>query len=278
MIRPKAGRDSPGRLRSLWGMLQLNAAAFYRATSTLREMAVAIEELDNGDRGARLDRVRGESRKGFHETLCDLDRELEVLGAKVTRMVVRRLIEGLESSPSEVTYKEAAEGFAEIQSRLRDELSLSTVLVIPDEKVRYFRANAPLFGAEVDEQLPSAAFEISEAGKCLALERNTVAVFHLMRALEVAIEAIRQCVGIPDPVKDADRNWGTILRKINEEICRRNRQKPKQWSRVEDHLLFADLHASLDAVRVAWRNPTMHVEKNTPQKRPNVFAWRFADS
>ena len=49
-------------------MLQLNAAAFYHATSTLRDMAVAIkEELDDGDQGATLDTVRGELRKSFYE-------------------------------------------------------------------------------------------------------------------------------------------------------------------------------------------------------------------
>ena len=174
-------------------MLQLNAAAFYHATSTLRDMADAIkEELDDGDQGATLDTVRGELRKSFYGTFCDLDHELEVLDAKVTQMVVRRLIDGLQCSPSEVTYKAAAEGFAEIQSCLRDELSLSTVFVISADKVRYFQTNDPLFGAEVDGKFPSAAFEIAEAGKCLALERSTAAVFHLMRALEVAIECHSQ--------------------------------------------------------------------------------------
>ncbi len=161
-------------------MLPLNAAAFYRATSTLRDMAVAIKE--EWDQSATLDTLRGELRKSFYETLCDLDQELEVLGTKLTQMVVRRLISGLGVSPSEVTYKDAVEGFAEIQSRLRDELSLSTVFVIPADKARYFQTNATLFGAEVDGKFPSAAFEIAEAGKCLALERNTAAVFHLMRA------------------------------------------------------------------------------------------------
>lgn len=272
--RLEAGGFSPGRLRSLWDMLQLNAAAFYRATSTLRDMAVAIKELDDGDDpGAKLDTVRGESRKSFCETLSDLYQELEVLGTRVTQMVVRRLIDDLESSPSPVTYKEAAEGFSEIESRLRDELSLSTVFVIPADKVRYFRTNAPLFGAEVDSKFPSAAFEISESGKCLALERNTAAVFHLMRALEVAIEATRKCIGIPNPVKEGDRNWGAMLRKIKEELDRRNKQKPQQWSGLEDQLLFSDLHASLDAVRNVWRNATMHVEKKYTSEEAEEICW-----
>jgi hypothetical protein len=160
------------------------------------------------------------------------------------------------------------EGFAEIQSRLRDELSLSTVFVIPADKVRYFQANEPIFGAEVDGKFPSAAFEIAEAGKCLALERNTAAVFHLMRALEVAIEATRKCIGIPDPLKDADRNWGAMLRKLKDELERRNKQKPQQWNQYGDQYLFSDLHASLDAVRNVWRNATMLRQRQVSERLP----------
>ena len=52
-----------------------------------------------------------------------------------------------------------------------------------------------------------------------------------------------------------------MLRKIKDELDRRSQQKPKQWSTFHDQVLFANLHASLDAVRNVWRNTTMHVEK-----------------
>ena len=45
---------------------------------------------------------------------------------------------------------------------------------------------------EVNDKFPSAAFDIDEAGKCLAIGRSTAAVFHLMRALETAIRAVHQ--------------------------------------------------------------------------------------
>jgi hypothetical protein len=118
----------------------------------------------------------------------------------------------------------------------------------------------PLFGAEVEHKYPSAAFEVDEAGKCFGLSRPTAAVFHLMRTMEVAINAVGSCLAIPPPVKDADRNWGRILEKIKAELDRRNAANPKLWGNATDRGFFADAYVSLDAVRVAWRNTTMHVE------------------
>jgi hypothetical protein len=53
----------------------------------------------------------------------------------------------------------------------------------------YYRATSPLFGGDVDLKFASASFEISEAGKCFALGRYTACVFHLMRVMEVALDA-----------------------------------------------------------------------------------------
>jgi hypothetical protein len=63
------------------------------------------------------------------------------------------------------------------------------------DKVKFFRLNneesamvdnALLFGPKVAAAFPSqeATYEIQETGSCLALGRNTAAVFHLMRVLE----------------------------------------------------------------------------------------------
>jgi hypothetical protein len=161
------------------------------------------------------------------------------------------------AAPLATQFDILADEIEHLTLRVQDELAATLMLVIDFQKQEFFK-KTDIFGAEVDAAFPSAAFEIDEAGKCYALERSTACAFHLMRALEIAIKAIGKCLNIPDPVKDADRNWGAMLRKVKDEMDRRNRLA--QWTRVSDREFFAAIHVTLDAVRNVWRNATMHVE------------------
>lgn len=71
-----------------------------------------------------------------------------------------------------------------------DEMEVKLFLAIPAHRSAYFDQSSPLFGDEVSVAFPAAVEDISEAGKCFALGRNTAAVFHVMRAMEVAVQVI----------------------------------------------------------------------------------------
>jgi hypothetical protein len=60
---------------------------------------------------------------------------------------------------------------------------------IAPEKVQYFD-QPHLFGEDVSDQFPSTILDIEEAGKCLAMSRNTSCVFHLMRVMEVGLRTL----------------------------------------------------------------------------------------
>jgi hypothetical protein len=78
--------------------------------------------------------------------------------------------------------------------------------------------------------------------------------------------------GIPDPIKPSNRNWHQILKSIKDENDARVARKAKSWKDQRDKEFFVSAYVSLDAVRVAWRNPTMHIEnKYTPDEAGNVF-------
>jgi hypothetical protein len=158
-----------------------------------------------------------------------------------------------------------------IQGRIKDELELRLVLCLDADKSDLYAPKAPLFGPDVATKYQSAAYEIDEAAKCLALGRYTATVFHLMRAMEVALKAVAKCLNIPDPVKSADRNWGKILEKVGDEIDNRNKGNPA-WADPKDRAFFEDARASLDVIRVAWRNATMHVEnKYTEDEADHIY-------
>jgi len=94
-----------------------------------------------------------------------------------------------------------------------------------------------------------------------------------MRLMEIGIRTIARCLGIPDPTKTAERNWGIVLRAIKGGLDAHGGQQPsKVWSFAADKEFFEGAYASLDAVRVAWRNPTMHVEnKYTDDEAEHIF-------
>jgi hypothetical protein len=135
-----------------------------------------------------------------------------------------------------------------------------------------FAPKEPLFGGDFAEKFKTnGAFELDEAAKCRALSRPTAAVFHLMRILELGINALAASLGIPDPIKPAERNWAIILKKIKEDGI--EQKWPTAADRMAgDGLLFESLHASLDAVKNPWRNEAMHVSgKYTDDEAKHIF-------
>jgi hypothetical protein len=92
-----------------------------------------------------------------------------------------------------------------------------------------------------------------------------------MRAMELGLKALAQSLGAPDPLESAKRNWGSILDTIAEKIKDRD-SGTRPWTYPSDKSFFLEMHASLNAVRMAWRNPTMHVEKRyTVDRAENIF-------
>jgi len=94
---------------------------------------------------------------------------------------------------------------------MQSELGKRKVFVIDPEKSKYYQddtygvrkptANAlrslidwpvpePQFGEHVVEAFPSAYMDIVEAGRCLALNRNNAAIYHLMQAAEVGLRVL----------------------------------------------------------------------------------------
>lgn len=196
--------------------------------------------------------------------------QLEAIGAEFTLMTTRKFIEELDGTPLKISHLKSR--VEDINGRINDELS-RTKFYFVEVHSEYLDSSTPLFGADVATKFANASFDIEEAGKSLALGLTTAAVFHSMRILEIGIKATMNSLSLPAPTRDADRNWGNMLRKIKEEIDGRNKSKPPKWKNASDKDFFEEIHASLDAVRNVWRNATMHVEKKyTPSEADHIFS------
>lgn len=253
-------------LGSLFDMLELNARHFLEVMSLIQHTKTSLEnygELKNPINNSTLQKM-------ILERCGDLEKSLIVLNANITQMAVEELKEQLRSPY--LTFEHILTGFDDITKTLKRELSTSVVLALDNQERALFKPVLPLFGAEFEDKFQTQGlFELSECSKCLALDRPTAAVFHLMRIMEIGIRAIAECLGIPNPIKPTERNWGRILDKIKEAIG-------SKWPTSADRMsgegaVFEALYASLDAAKNPWRNGTMHVEsKYTDSEAENMMA------
>jgi hypothetical protein len=130
----------------------------------------------------------------------------------------------------------------------------------------------PLWGLEFANTFSGALYDLNEGAKCMAFGSSTAAVFHLMRVLESGLRATSKCLGIPDPT-GGDRNWNNMLEGIKDEReARTKKTGGKSWAKPNDKEFFAEIYALLDAVRIAWRNKTAHIEaKYTEEETHRIY-------
>jgi hypothetical protein len=254
-------------------MRKFDAAAFH---DVLTSMARTLRWLE-----IQKESNPGWTKAGQYGPAINERLEVEVLIERATtlRPLLEQIGAGVTLAEVERHIKELRRGwiyqdflllcYQRIIDRLTDELRLIYLYGVEAKNVKYLEPKEPLFGKDFQSAFPSAAFELDEAGKCLALDRSTASVFHLMRMMEIGLRAMSACLALPPPTKAGDRNWGSMLRAVNASI--EAKTKAGTW-RGDDKATFAELYASLEAVRIAWRNATMHVEnKYTDDEAEHIF-------
>ncbi|MDX1292671.1 MAG: hypothetical protein R3265_07675 [Hyphomonas sp.] len=180
---------------------------------------------------------------------------LDSLPVPITQMAIKEILASFDNA--ETTYDEIRRRTAEINNTLRRELKAVSLISV-DQQYAYLlemddpgvRSN-PTFGLDVERKFPDATDDIVEAGKCLALRRNTACVFHLMRAMEVMIAALATKLNATVRNENGEQlPWGILVSNIKKPI-ESMPKGPKQ-----DEWLGA--HAMLHSVNRAFRTKTAH--------------------
>ena len=181
------------------------------------------------------------------------EQECNKIGLSLSVMTIHRIVNVL--SQNDVTYDMVnlyANGLTE---RIMDEMKLKTFFSIEPTSLSLI-TEKNLFGQDVMVSFPSAIVDIEEAGKCLAFERWTASVFHLMRVMEVGLRVLGNTLNIPP---DINPSWERILKKCDDESKKPFNQKSPEWQ--NDSQFFESATAMLHSVKNSWRNPTMHIER-----------------
>jgi hypothetical protein len=241
----------------LWSLDEMRVIFAHRIITLADSLDHALYEARTQE-GEVSKEVRAAYRKGFRS----VKKTCEELGLSSSSDQAGRIVELLkwpDFNPGEL-----AQELYDLRQRFTDELGHYLCLILTRDQARFW--NTPqLFGAEVFERFPAATIDIEEAGKCLACHRGTAAVYHLMRAMESGLRVTAKALEI-----EYTPNWGAYLTEIQKRIDVQWKLKTVTWKR--DEPFFRDVLAYLQAVKVAWRNTTMHVDKTyTPEQAEEIF-------
>ena len=186
----------------------------------------------------------GANREGMREWLHTIERQCKSIGLDVTASMVSELCEHTERG---ISFSEEFEAMACIESSLKHEMATRAFMYMPPERARYY-AEEVAFGEEVNTKFPTASFDIKEAGNCYATGRSTACVFHLMRVMELGVQALGTKLGVS---LVGEKVWQNILDEVNKAI---KVLPPKDPLTVQKSQVSANLYS----VKLAWRNEVMH--------------------
>jgi hypothetical protein len=181
--------------------------------------------------------------------------ETQKLGLRLSARKADFLVTMLKIPSNRAVASALAQNVTSALSELREliagELEERAVYAV-DPKGTEILKKLPLpFGNAVADKFPMAVEDMAEACWCLGLARNTAAVFHLMRTMEVAVRSIGATFKVTVVDKDdVDLEWGKILAnlKIPIEALPRGAERD-HWSGILTLLYH---------VKQKWRNTTMH--------------------
>ena len=204
------------------------------------------------------------------QNITAIEKELRSLKLLSALAQSQRILAAVSANPA-ITYRRLGTQAEELRLRMHDDLKLHLYLFVPSTDAELY-SSPRLFGDKVAENFPSADFDITEAGKCLAVGRDTACVFHLMRAMEVALRALTNSLSSPyganwnKTLNDFDKTLGAIRDTLN----LNGAQKPVGWE--ENEQFYSEASALLRNVKNAWRNNVMHLEqKYTSDEARQIF-------
>jgi hypothetical protein len=275
MLTPKALKGTIGcqrdalfshsRLVSLLDVLRFNAAFFVSTCSSLQSIRAEFQILQRSCDQSAIDRVLGWMEQLRVE--CQ-NHELQISEAYIGDVVMH--LKSLHGRKQDFSINRFVHYVDGVEERICEELHSSWFFRIPKTKVGYYAGPRERLGQAVIDAFPSAIYDIEEAGKCYATERYTACVFHLMRVMEFGLHSLSLSLNDPNLNPKKNRSWDSMLKKCDGELRKNFNERCDEWRR--DDQFFSNVTANLRAVKDAWRNPTMHVEKKyTGEEAFDIF-------
>jgi hypothetical protein len=250
-----------GAIVSLWEMLERHAAMFTEGFANLTEAKhlAALYGLNGGqppEPGIRNLAKKASYRLRQALIYADMQEHIPSLDR------LDSAIDGLGAMP----LSNLSQAIMHTLSGIRDGLASEHFYHLDQRDVPLYMAVEP-FGAKVGQKFPKAIEDVAEAAKCLALQRPTACVFHLMRAMELGVRALGKKLKVTINVEV--ETWYQIMEHVDGSIKRLPAQSEPEKKRKSK---LAAASANLNAVRIAQRNEVMHPKQTyTREEAHDVF-------
>jgi hypothetical protein len=151
------------------------------------------------------------------------------------------------------TLTEFQSAFQSLRDSIHTELSSRIFLQVPVERLPLVTMPYP-FGEEVANRFPIIRDEIRSAAHCLAFGTGTASVFHLMRVVEVALNAVTHYL---TGQEEYFPSWNAAFQRIDSELKKLALNKKDAAARRKERFV-SEIRLHLEAVKNGWRNPTIH--------------------
>ena len=218
--------DGSRRLWSLWDMLRFYAEKLVVVDRYLTQLSIATHDPN-------IRQFDPSTLSLFKEKFAELSQTLEELGLPISKEICDELAVKLSAEPAPVPADLG--GFVgRLFDIVRREIKSVYFIALSISERGFFDPSTPLWEVDFEAKFPTqGAFELEEAAKCTAWADQLQVVFHLMRIMEIGIHSVAKCLNIPDTTKPRERNWGTILEKIEKKISSRSSGSPP-WTFPDD--------------------------------------------
>jgi hypothetical protein len=207
-----------------------------------------------------------------------MESQLEEVETEVAKLPVspllqrktRRLRERFATDDT-LTVSQAEVLLKELHNDIVENLASAYFLMIPPQRHAFYSQPEPPFGPVVADRFPDAYDDIAAAGRCIALDEWTAAVFHLMRVLEHGLHSFADRLGIATSAGVALENWQKIIDLIEREIRRLDTQHKSQ-EKSESLQFYSEAASNFRYFKDAWRNHVSHSRVNySEQQALNIW-------
>jgi len=245
--------------------MQLNASGVIIALERLgglRQTFVSLREFGGNKSTAQFNssdhQISIDSAKDIESAARDLGLVLAARQAGALVVILSNIGDGCERvSFGSFEQDQFISNYEALSFAFTGELDQTVAHIVHRNDVAAYHSATSIYGEDTVRKFPSLAHDFEESAKCISLGRGTASVFHAVRCLEAMLRATAKSLGIPDPVRGADRNWSKVLQKIKAEI---DVKWPPATRLNGDGPVFGRIHANLSAMQNPYRNSTMHIE------------------
>jgi hypothetical protein len=227
---------NPDCFWSLWYMLRFHAGQFISTLNWLQTLEMTFSAQSQGQLAAdKVVEMFCNDLEGLNEHLSKMDCRLSIM-MSIRSQEMMRVNRKFDSN--------LQQALKELRTRIVDELGDRVLFSISSENAKLLDESESPFGPRVSLKLPNTAEDISEAGQCLALNRPTACVFHLMRVMETGVQVFGDRLGVE---LTTEKNWHDILEAVNKAIKALDQKDLVTKA-------YAGISSNLYNVKLAWRN------------------------